>query len=130
MRAVKIFTLIAVGLATGGAFIAEASAQEGASACQVIGNWSGWGQNGSGTFDIASGRTCTISPSTFGKFEGSKIAKQPEHGTVKQLSLSSWQYTAKSGYTGADTFTIEGTGHDPAQPAGQVSQVTLNVNVR
>jgi len=130
MHTASTLTLIAVGLATSAAFIAPASAQEGAATCQIIGNWAGWGQNGTGTFDIASGRTCTIAPSTFGKFEGSKIAKRPEHGTVKQLGLSSWQYTAKAGYTGADTFVIEGSGRDPGQKAGQRSLVTLNVNVR
>jgi hypothetical protein len=130
MHTASTLTLIAIGLATSAAFSTPASAQDSASMCQIVGNWAGWGQNGNGSFDIASGRTCMIGASTFGHFEGSKIAKRPEHGTVKQLSVSSWQYTAKAGYSGADTFIIEGSGHDPSQPAGQRSQITLNVNVR
>ena len=62
---------------------------------QAIGNWAGWGQAG-GTFDIASGRTCTISPSTPGKFEGQSL--QPEHGTVKQPGPRAGS-TRKIGYT-------------------------------
>jgi hypothetical protein len=129
MRTVRTLALVAVGLAASVAFLGTASAED-PSMCQVIGNWAGWGQNGSGTFDIGSGKSCLISGSTFGHFEGSKIAKKPQHGTVKQLSLSSWQYTAKSGFTGADSFVIEGSGHDPSQPAGQRSQITLNITVR
>ena len=99
--------------------------------CRILGNWSGWGQNGTGTFDVGpGGRSCTIGATTFGHFEGSRVAKKPQHGTVKQLSLSSWQYTAKPGFTGSDSFVLEGTGHDPSQPTGQRSLVTMNVNVR
>lgn len=129
MRIFKTLTLVAAGAAAGLAFYAPANAQ-GVPECRVLGSWAGWGQNGTGSFDVGQGGSCTIGATTFGHFEGSKIAKKPEHGTVKQLSISSWQYTAKPGFTGTDTFVLEGTGHDPSQPAGQRSQVTMNVNVR
>ena|SRR4051794_30821278 len=130
MRVLRTLSLVAAGTVASIAFLGAAYAQGSPSMCQVIGNWAGWGQNGSGSFDVSSGKACLISASTFGNFEGSKITKRPQHGTVRQLSISSWQYTAKSGYTGADAFVIEGTGRDPSQQTGQRSQITLNVNVR
>ncbi len=128
MRNFKTLAFVAVGAAAGLVFFAPARAQ--VSECHVIGNWAGWGQNGMGTFDIGSGQSCTIGASTFGHFEGSAVAKQPEHGTVKQLNVSSWQYTPAPGYTGSNSFVLEGVGHDPSQAPGQHSLVTMNVNVR
>jgi hypothetical protein len=128
MRNLKTLTLVAIGATAALVFLAPARAQ--VSECRVLGNWAGWGQNGTGTFDVTPGGSCTIGATTFGHFEGSKVAKKPQHGTVKQLSLSSWQYTAKPGFTGTDSFVLEGTGHDPSQPAGQRSLVTMNVNVK
>jgi len=128
MHRFKTFALVAVGAAAGLVFFAPARAQ--VSECRVLGNWAGWGQDGTGTFEVSPGGSCTIGASTFGKFEGSKVAKQPQHGKVTQLSVSSWQYTAKPGFTGTDTFVLEGTGHDPSQRAGQRSRVTMNVNVK
>jgi len=130
MRVIKTLTLVAVSAAASVALISTAPAQDTPSMCQVMGNWAGWGQNGTGSFDVGSGRSCLIGASTFGNFEGSKIAKKPAHGTVKQLSVSSWQYTSKPGFTGADTFVIEGTGRNPSQAAGQRSQITMTANVR
>lgn len=128
MRLFKAVTLVALGTAVG--FAAFTSAHAQVSECRVLGNWAGWGQDEIGTFDVGSGQSCTIGATTFGRFEGSKVAQQPQHGTVKQLSVSSWQYTAMPGYTGTDSFVLEGIGHDPSQPAGQHSAVTMNVNVR
>jgi len=128
MRNFKTLTIVAIGATAALVFLAPARAQ--VSECHVLGNWAGWGQNGTGTFEVNPGGSCTIGASTFGHFEGSRVAKKPQHGTVNQLSLSSWQYTAKPGFTGSDSFVLEGTGHDPSQPAGQRSLVTMNVNVR
>ncbi len=129
MRNFKALTIVAVGATAALVFYAPAHAQ-GVPECRVLGNWAGWGQNGTGTFEVNPGGSCTIGATTFGHFEGSRVAKKPQHGTVKQLSLSSWQYTAKPGFSGSDSFVLEGTGHDPSQPPGQRSQVTMNVNVR
>ena len=128
MNIFKTFAIVAAVAAAGLVFHAPARAQ--VQACQIIGNWAGWGQNGTGTFNVDRGESCMIGASTFGKFEGSKVARQPEHGTVKQLSVSSWQYTPQPGFTGSDSFVLEGIGNDPGQPAGQRSLVTMNVNVR
>jgi hypothetical protein len=127
MRNSKTLTLVAIGATAALVFLAPARAQ--VSECRILGNWAGWGQNGTGTFDVNPGGSCTIGATTFGHFEGSRVAKKPQHGTVKQLSVSSWQYTAKPGFTGTDSFVLEGTGHDPSQPPGQRSLVTMNVNV-
>ena len=129
MRYFKPLAIVAIGATAALAFYAPTHAQ-GVPECHILGNWSGWGRDGTGTFDVGPGGSCTIGASTFGKFEGSKVAKKPEHGSVKQLSVSRWQYTAAPGFTGSDSFVLEGIGHDPSQRPGQRSQVTMNVNVR
>jgi hypothetical protein len=126
MHNFRILTLVA---AAAFVFVASAHAQ-GVPECRVLGNWAGWGQNGAGTFEVGPGGSCTIAASTFGKFVGSRVAKEADHGTVKQLSVSSWQYTAAPGFTGTDSFVLEGVGQDPAQPSAQRSLVTMTVNVK
>jgi len=126
MSIFKNVTLVAIVAAASLAVSGAARADM----CQINGNWAGWGQHGTGSFDISSGQSCLIGVSTFGYLQDTKILKRPQHGTVKQLSLSSFEYKAKPGYTGTDTFVLSGTGHDPSAPAGQRSDVTLNVNVR
>ena len=129
MRLVKPFTLVAASLLASVAFLGAAAAQD-ATSCRVLTSWAGWGQDGTATFDVGAGRTCLLGASTFGRFVSSKVAQQPQHGTVRQLSLSSWKYTPKPGFTGTDSFVISGTGHDPSQREAKHSQITLNVNVR
>jgi hypothetical protein len=97
--------------------------------CLVRGNWAGWGQNGAGAFDVSPGQACTIGLSTYGRIAQTRVAKQPEHGKVRQMSLSSFEYTPEPGFAGADSFVLEGTGHDPGAP-NEASSVTMTVNVR
>ena len=124
----RIAALAAFGVAASLAFITPSRAQ--VPECLVIGNWSGWGTNGAGTFDVSSGQACTIGVTTFGRIEKTRVARQPEHGKVTQLNASSFEYRPSPGFSGADTFVLEGTGHDPNEPPGQASAVTMTVNVR
>lgn len=128
MSTCRIATLAMLGVATSLAFITPSRAQ--VPQCQVLGNWAGWGTNGDGTFDVRSGQACSIGVTTFGRIEKTRVAKQPEHGKVVQIDASSFEYRAAPGYSGTDSFVLEGTGHDPGEPPGQTSAVTMTVNVR
>src|SRR6201989_1188882 len=121
-------TLAAFGVVASLAFVVPSQAQ--VPECHVLGSWSGWGTNGTGMFDVNQGQACTIGVTTFGRIEKTRVAKQPEHGKVTQLNSSSFEYRPSPGFTGADTFVLEGTGHDPSEPPGQASAVTMTVNVR
>jgi hypothetical protein len=129
MHLVKPITLAAASLVASVVLLGAASAQD-ASSCRVLTSWAGWGQDGTATFDVGAGKTCLLGASTFGRFVSSKVAQRPAHGTVRQLSVSSWKYTANPGFTGTDSFVIAGTGHDPSQREAKRSQITLSVNVR
>jgi hypothetical protein len=97
--------------------------------CLVRGNWAGWGQNGAGTFDVSPGQACTIGLNTYGTIQKTKVAREPQHGRVRQIDLSNFEYMPNPGFTGTDTFVLEGTGHDPGAP-NEASAVTMTVNVR
>jgi hypothetical protein len=97
--------------------------------CLVRGNWAGWGQNGAGTFDVGPGQGCTIGLNTYGRIAQTRVAKQPEHGKVRQIDLSNFEYMPAPGFAGTDSFVIEGLGHDPGAP-NEASAVTMTVNVR
>ena len=121
--------LAAFGVVTGLGFVAPSHAQ--VPECQVLGSWAGWGTNGTGMFDVSQGQACTIGVTTFGRIEKTRVARiAAEHGKVTQLNSSSFEYRPSPGFTGADTFVLEGTGHDPSEPPGQASAVTMTVNVR
>lgn len=128
MHPYRTVTLAAIGVAASLAFFTSSHAQ--VPQCQTRGNWAGWGQNGTATFDVGPGQACTIGVTTFGHIEKTKVARQAEHGKVTQINMATFEYKANPGYTGTDSFVLEGTGHDPSEPPGQASAVTMTVNVR
>ena len=123
----RTVTLATIGVAASLAIIAPSRAQS--PQCQVIGNWAGWGTNGAGTFDVNPGGACTIGVNTFGTIQKTRIAREPQHGKVMQIDASSFEYRAAPGFSGTDSFVLEGTGHDPGAP-NEASAVTMTVNVR
>jgi len=60
--------------------------------------------------------------------KSSSISQKPAHGTLKKLNISTYQYTAKAGYKGTDTFAVEVTGKSPT--ASGTSVITMNVTVQ
>ena len=120
-------SLAAIGIVVSLASFTPSHAQM--SECLVRGNWAGWGQNGAGTFDVSPGQGCTIGLNTYGTIRTTRVARQPEHGKVRQLNLSSFEYLPEPGFAGTDSFVLEGLGHDPGAP-NEASAVTMTVNVR
>lgn len=105
-------------------FAASAQAAE----CNIASNLSAWGQSMSGTFQLAAGQSCEFAFKIEGTVNSSKIVMQPRHGSLKKINVSTFQYTAKPGYKGSDTFALEATGKGPMS-AG-TSRVTGNVTVQ
>ena len=127
MRPYATMSLAAIGVVASLASFTLSHAQ--VSQCQTRGNWAGWGQNGEAAFDVGPGQACTIGVNTYGRIENTKVARQPAHGKVRQIDLSNFEYRADPGFTGTDSFVLEGTGHDPGGP-NEASAVTMTVNVR
>ena len=127
MHPYRTVSLAAIGVAATLASFTPSRAQ--VPECLIRGNWAGWGQNGAGVFEVRPGQGCTIGLNTYGRIQNTRVAKQPEHGKVRQLDLSSFEYMPEPGFAGTDSFVLEGLGHDPGAP-NEASAVTMTVNVR
>jgi hypothetical protein len=63
-----------------------------------------------------------------GEVKSSSISQKPAHGTLKRLNISTYAYTAKSGYKGSDAFAVTATGKGPT--ASGTSVITVNATVQ
>jgi len=106
--------------------IARSSAQA-ASECPATGTMSDWGVNSTGYFTVASGGSCLFPVRMQGTVSSSQISQRPAHGTLKKLSVSTYQYTAKAGYKGPDTFAVSFTGKGPTGHGTSVITMTATV---
>ena len=99
-----------------------------ASECPATGTVSGWGVNSTGYFSIASGGTCLFPIRMDGVVNTSSISQRPAHGTLKRLNISTYEYTAKAGYKGSDSFAVQATGKGPTSSGTSV--ITMNATVQ
>ena len=79
-------------------------------------------------FEIAAGETGRFPIRIPGKMNSSGIARKPSHGTLTKVNVTTFNYTAVRGYSGADTFAIQGTGEGPY--GSGTPTMTLNVTIR
>ena len=96
--------------------------------CNVKNTSAVFGVAMNGWFDVKSGRACTYGYSAGGTVKSAKVTQQAQHGNVRLINNSSFEYRAKSGYTGTDAFVIEAVGRDTRGTGTSV--VTFNINVR
>jgi hypothetical protein len=101
---------------------------QAASECPVAGILSTWGINSAGVFNVASGDACLFPLRLEGVIAHSSILLPPEHGTLRQLNDSTFEYTSSAGYIGPDTFAVQATGKGPT--ATGTSVITLTATVR
>jgi hypothetical protein len=99
-----------------------------ASDCSISGTLADWGENSTDYIDLKSGDSCLFPIRRHGTVSGSDISQKPIHGKLKRLSTSTFQYTAKSGYKGSDTFVIRATGQGPT--ASGTSAITVHATIR
>jgi hypothetical protein len=97
--------------------------------CVVSGSApAGWGFNSVGYIEIASGASCLFSVPVTGEILSSNISQNPAHGTLQQLSVSSFVYTSEAGYRGSDTFSVQATGK--SQTSSGTSVATINATLQ
>jgi hypothetical protein len=99
-----------------------------ASECPVAGLLSTWGINSAGVFNVASGDACLFPLRLEGVIAASSLLLPPEHGVLRQLNESTFEYTSSAGYIGPDTFAVQATGKGPT--ATGTSVITLTATVR
>ena len=125
MRSSKVIVLMLVVAAPSLASLPSAQA---ASECPTSGTLSSWGADSTGFFNVASGETCLFSIGMQGEIQISSIAREPANGTLKKLDVSTYEYTAKAGYRGPDTFAVQATGTGPTSSGTSI--ITMNATVK
>jgi hypothetical protein len=117
-------SLILAGLALALTPIAALAASD----CRVTGSPSAFGVNMTAYFGIGSGQTCRFPMRIPGMMKSSGISQKPAHGTLRQLNVTTFTYTANASYKGADTFAIYGTGEGPY--GSGTSIMTVNATIQ
>ncbi|MDH6263743.1 hypothetical protein [Bradyrhizobium sp. BR13661] len=98
-----------------------------ASDCRVTGNPSTFGVDMTAYFAVRSGETCNFPMRIPGAMHKSGVAQKPAHGTLRQLNVTTFRYTAASGYKGNDTFAIYGEGEGPYGSGRSVMTVNATI---
>ena len=95
--------------------------------CRVIGNPAVFGVDMTAYFTVRSGETCNLPIRIPGKMNSSGVSQKPSHGTLRQLNVTTFRYTAASGYKGNDTFAIYGEGEGPYGSGRSVMTVNATI---
>ena len=119
MSRFAVLAVIAFGLATVSA---------GAAECRVTGHPSAFGVDMVAFFAVRSGETCNFPIRIPGMMTSSGISQKPEHGTLRQVNITTFTYTAARGYKGSDTFAIYGSGEGPYGSGRSV--ITVNATIQ
>ena len=127
LRAMKIAGLPVLASAIAIASVA-CSAPASAASCQIIGNFAPFGQDMRGEFNVRSGGSCRSALSMPGTMQATKIVTPAQHGTVRMVSLTTFEYRAKPGYTGSDSFALAATGSGTL--GNGTSTLNMKVNVK
>lgn len=95
--------------------------------CSILATLADWGQNSTGYIDLKSGASCQFPIRKHG-VSGSDILQKPEHGKLKQLNTTTYEYKAKARYKGSDTFAIKAAGQGTT--ASGTSVITVHVTIK
>ena len=125
MRMSKVAALV---LIVGATSVASVSLARAAPDCPLSVTLADWGENPTGYFTVAPGGSCQFPIKLTGTVSSSDISKKPEHGKLKKVNASTYQYTAKAKYNGGDAFAITATGK--GQKASGTSVITIQVTIK
>jgi hypothetical protein len=99
-----------------------------ASDCSMSVTLADWGENSTGYIDLTSGGSCLLPIKMRGSVSDSDISQKPEHGKLKRLDKSTFEYKAKARYKGSDTFAIKATGKGPTTSGTSV--ITVHATIK
>ena len=117
----RFFVLIAIAF---GVTVDPARAAE----CRVTGHPSAFGVDMVAFFAVKSGETCNFPIRIPGMMTASGVAQKPAPGTLRQVNITTFTYSAPRGYKGSDTFAIYGSGKGP-YGSGR-SGITVNTTIQ
>jgi hypothetical protein len=95
--------------------------------CRVTGTPSEFGVDMTAFFAVKSGETCNFPIRIPGVMNASGISQKPAHGTLRQINLTNFTYSAARGYSGSDSFSIYGTGKGPYGSGRSVMTVNATI---
>jgi hypothetical protein len=124
----RMSNVAALVLIVGATSIASVSLARAAPDCPLSVTLADWGENPTGYFTVVPGGSCQFPIKLTGTVDSSDISKKPEHGKLKKLNASTYQYTAKAKYKGSDAFAITATGK--GQKASGTSVITMQVTIK
>ena len=124
----RMSNVAALVLIVGATSIASVSLARAAPDCPLSVTLADWGENPTGYFTIAPGGSCQFPIKLTGTVSSSDTSKKPEHGKLKKIDASTYQYTAKAKYKGSDAFAITATGK--GQKASGTSVITMQVTIK
>ncbi len=118
----------AVAAASLGCALMFASAARAATDCPTSMTLADWGESSTGYINVAPGGSCQFPLTMHGTVNSSDISQKPDHGKLKRLNPSTYEYRAKRRYTGSDTFAIKATGQGPTTSGTSV--ITVHATVK
>jgi hypothetical protein len=124
----RLYIVAAFALIAGASSLMSGAFARAAPDCSISGTLVDWGKNSAGYIDLKSGESCLFPIRMGGTVSGSDISQKPAHGKLKKLNISTFQYTAKAGYKGSDTFAIKAAGQGPA--AYGTSVITVHATIK
>ena len=119
----RLSKVAAVALVVGVPGLVSMSSAQAASDCSMSVTLADWGENATGSIDLASGRSCQFPIRMPGTVTNSEISQKPAHGKLKKIDVATYEYNAKARYKGDDTFAIKATGQGPKAPGTSVITV-------
>ena len=96
--------------------------------CRVTGSPAVFGVDMTAYFAVRSGETCNFPIRLPGMMNSSGVSQKPAHGTLRQINLTTFRYSAAPGYKGSDTFAIYGVGKGPDGSGRSV--ITVNATIQ
>jgi hypothetical protein len=95
--------------------------------CRVTGLPAEFGIDMTAYFAVKSGETCNFPIRIPGMMTASGVSQKPAHGTLRQINITTFTYSAARGYKGSDTFAIYGTGKGPYGSGKSVMTVNATI---
>ena len=124
MRSSKVAALALIVGVAGSVSVSQARA---ASDCPKLAELADWGQNSTADISVASGGSCLFPITMRGTVSSSEVLQKPAHGKLKKLNVTTYEYKAKTGYKGSDTFAVKATGQGPTVSGTSVITVRATI---
>jgi hypothetical protein len=121
-------SVVAACVLIGAASLMSGSLARAASDCSISGTLADWGESSTGYIDMKSGGSCQFPIRIRGTVNSSDISQKPQHGKLKRLNISTFEYRAKAGFKGSDAFAIKATGQGPT--AAGTSVITVHATMK